>query len=158
MATLRRNRFSRGFTLVELMITVVIIGILAAIAFPSYRTYMQQTRRSDAQIALTQLAAQEERFFTECNTYTTTIGGARACGGGLGLSTDSPQGYYSLTASGGAINAGTCGAISCGYTLVAAPKSTGPQAGNGSLRIDSTGAKGWDKDGSGNYTSKWTDK
>ena len=76
-----RKSVSHGFTLIELMVTVVIIGILAAIAYPSYQNYTKQTRRSDAQIALTQAANQQEKFFTECNWYAKTLHGiSRACG------------------------------------------------------------------------------
>ena len=65
---------ANGFTLMEVMITVVIIGILASIAYPSYTNYVTQTRRSDATIALTQLASQQEKFFTQCGGYADTIG------------------------------------------------------------------------------------
>lgn len=150
-----------GFTLIELMITVVIIGIIAAIAYPSYQNYARQTRRSDAQIALTQAANQQERYFTECNTYTSNLGGTRTntCDGALGYGTSSPEGHYTLSPSAGTIN-GSCTTYSCGYTLTATPVATGLQAGNGRLRIDSTGTKQWDRLDN-NFTSgiaRWTDK
>ena len=69
-----RKYGANGFTLMEVMITVVIIGILAAIAYPSYTNYVTAARRSDATIALTQLAAQQEKFFTRCGGYADTIG------------------------------------------------------------------------------------
>lgn len=62
-----------GVTLIELMIVVVIIGILAAIGYPSYRAYMQRTHRSEAKSALLQLQTDQERHYLENNTYTSTI-------------------------------------------------------------------------------------
>lgn len=150
------------------MITVVIIGILAAIAYPSYRNYTIQTRRSDAQIGLTQAANQQERFFTECNWYATTLYGTRACGasagnGVLNLSTAtpvlSPEKHYVITL---VTPTAACPITSC-YVLQAAPAATtdggtGLQANDGNFRITSTGIKTWDKANNGSYTSKWTDK
>lgn len=157
-----------GVTLIELMVVVVIIGILASIAYPSYKNWTIQTRRSDAQIALTQAANQQERFFTECNYYAQTMTGTRSCGtsvsnGILGATTTSPDGHYILSLTAGTIlTAATCSTYSCGYTLTADPNgsgSSGKQAGDGKFRIDSTGLKQWDKANNNFATSyKWTDK
>jgi len=58
-----------GFTLTELMITVAIAAILAAIAYPSYTQYVMRARRSDAKTALLDLAARQERLFSIQNQY-----------------------------------------------------------------------------------------
>ena len=60
----------RGVTLLELMIVVVIIGILTAIAYPSYRQYVAKAKRNEAKSALLQIATMQERFYLQNGTYT----------------------------------------------------------------------------------------
>ena len=59
----------RGFTLIELMIVVAIVGILAAIAYPSYQDYVRRAARADAQADMLELAQWMERRFTTANSY-----------------------------------------------------------------------------------------
>lgn len=60
----------RGFTLIELMITVAIIAILAGIAYPSYQSYVQRTQRSAAQQLMLQIASRQEQRLLDTRTYT----------------------------------------------------------------------------------------
>ena len=68
--TLRMRKYVRGVTLMELMIVVVILGILTAIAYPSYRQYTAKAKRTEAMVALLQIATMQERFYLQNNTYT----------------------------------------------------------------------------------------
>ncbi|MBP8270723.1 MAG: type IV pilin protein [Sphaerotilus sp.] len=86
------HQHSRGFTLMELMIAVAVVGILASVAVPSYREHVSASRRSDAKSALLAVAQVMERHYTERGTYV----GATLGTTGLYPST-SPQGYYTLS-------------------------------------------------------------
>ncbi|GMQ76970.1 MAG: hypothetical protein BMS9Abin01_2275 [Gammaproteobacteria bacterium] len=155
---------SYGFTLIELMITVIILAIIVAIAYPAYITYMTQTRRSDAQVALMQLANQEEKFLSACllvgYTGALTSGGIGTCDG-LGYNSNvSPEGHYVLSID---VSAATCGTPSDGscFVITADPdnaSASGQQKGNGALQIDNTGLRAWDKANDNSFTSKWSDK
>lgn len=96
-----RNRNPQGFTLIELMIAVAIVGILAAIAYPSYQNSVTKSRRAEGKSLVLDAAAREERYFAQYNSYTNTILGASGCAGsacGLNYtSANSANGYYVLT-------------------------------------------------------------
>jgi type IV pilus assembly protein PilE len=151
----KQNR-DKGFTLIELMITVVVIGILASISYPSYTQYMRNTQRTDAQSALTDLANRLEKFYFQCNgynetattTYVPITGGSIAGCNGLGYAnTSSPSGYYTLS-----IDAATvaCTVTTC-YSLTATPVATGPQKNDGGLQLTSSNIRRWDKNNNGTY-------
>lgn len=70
-----RTHRVRGFTLIELMITVAVVGILSAIAYPSYQDYVRKSRRVDAKNALLDMASRQERFFSVNNKYSDTAAG-----------------------------------------------------------------------------------
>jgi len=67
------RKYMRGVTLMELMIVVVIVGILAAVAYPNYRQYVARAKRNEAKSCLLQVATLQERFYLQNNTYTTDM-------------------------------------------------------------------------------------
>ncbi len=62
-------RKMRGVTLLELMIVVVIVGILAAVAYPNYRDFVARSHRNEAKAALLQIATNQERFYLNNQAY-----------------------------------------------------------------------------------------
>ena len=58
-----------GFTLIELMIVVALVGVLASVAYPSYREYVNKSRRAEARVALMETLQQQERYMSQHNTY-----------------------------------------------------------------------------------------
>ncbi len=66
-----RRRDSRGFSLIELVITMVIAAILASIAVPAYNSYILKSHRTEAKTALLDMASMEERYFTTQSAYST---------------------------------------------------------------------------------------
>ena len=113
------TRRSKGFTLIELMITVAVIAILAAIAIPSYADYVKKGRRADARSLLQSAAIAQEKVRLSSPTYasaTTALVGACPGSGNC----DSEQGHYRLS-----IGSSPTGSA---YTLTATAISSSPQA------------------------------
>lgn len=67
---LRLYRKMQGITLLELMIVVIIVGILAAVAYPNYRNFTARAKRNEAKAALLKIATNQERFYLNNNVYT----------------------------------------------------------------------------------------
>ena len=85
-----------GFTLVELMITVVILAIIVAVALPSYNAQSQKARRADARNALLDIAGREERFLSVSNAYS-QLPSDVGYGGAAWPQNVTPNSYYSVT-------------------------------------------------------------
>jgi len=136
----------QGFTLIELMITVAIVAILAAIAYPNYTRYITRTNRAEGRNALLQLQVAQEKFFLQNNRY---AGGTTAAASvaelnnaptlptastpGLGIPTSTSKGYYTITL-----------VTSTPVAYIGTATATGSQAADtacATLTIDQTGAR-----------------
>lgn len=86
----------KGVTLIELMIVIVVVAILASIAVPSYRQYVLRTHRTEAKTALLNLAAAQEKFYLQNNTYAANAALSTAPPAGLGLPGTTENGWYTV--------------------------------------------------------------
>ncbi len=122
---MRKRSF--GFTLIELMIAVVVVAILAAVAYPSYQSSMRKGHRADAQAHLMDLAQREQQYFTDNRAFANSPTVLQT----PVPSTVSP--YYTITITAPA------GATPPTFTITATPIAS--QVPDGPLTIDNTGAK-----------------
>ena len=108
---IEQMRQIRGFTLIELMIVVAVVGILAGVAYPAYQESGRRAKRSDGRGALLDAVTRLERFYSDNNQYTNNWGAAPA---GANIASTSEKGHYTLTI-------GALGANNQTYTLTATP-------------------------------------
>jgi type IV pilus assembly protein PilE len=105
----------RGFTLIEVMITVAIVAIMAAIALPAYTGQIRKSRRGDAKSALLDMAARLERYNTVNFVYTNSAVALGYAADPVVVPNPAPNGYYQITIA--------LGTGSTSYLLTAAPVS-----------------------------------
>ncbi len=124
----RRARPARGFTLIELMITVAIVAILAAIAYPSYINHIIKGRRAAAQASLLDIAQRQQQYLLDSRSYASTL---------TLLNVTPPSdvtAYYTISI---AASAGTPPT----FTVTATPIAGSSQANDVTLSIDNAGVK-----------------
>lgn len=134
------KRQEAGFTLIELMMAIAIIGILLAIAIPNYQTYLRKTVCEDAKATMTGAANVMERFRAQNNTYTGADLGAYASS-----PVDGASKHFQIAIS--ASDAST-------YTLTATPLAggrMGEMAATATITLASTGQRG----GTGGLATAW---
>lgn len=129
-----------GFTLIELMVAVAVVGILASLAYPAYMEQVARARRADAQTVLMEGAQAMQRYYSAHNTYAsaTLPAGVQV----VPKFADASHKTYSVAVT---------SADAAGFTLTATPVRTDARCGN--LTLTGAGVKG--KSGSGALTDCW---
>lgn len=152
------SRVRRGFTLVELMITLVIAAILISIAIPSYRRYVLRSQRTDATVALMRIQSAQEKYFLQNNGYATQLTPTPPAG--LALAQTSDGGFYDIQLTPGDTTPSASGvAVAMDYTVKATPRAGSGQTEDkrcAEFSVDHNGVKhAKDSSGQDNTSECW---
>ncbi len=131
------DRHRAGFSLIELMVVVAIIGIIAGYAYPSYLEHMNKTRRAEGKAILIDIMARQQRYYTENNSYTLTLDQLGYPVVGADNAVESENGYYAVTAT--ACDDGNP-PITC-VLLTATAQGAQAAGGDGDLTLNSLNVK-----------------
>lgn len=129
-----RSVNAAGFSLIELMVVVVIIGVIAGIAYPSYRNHLVKTNRAAAQAYITNLAAREEQVMLDNRGYVAATAATLANTPiSLGVPPEVSR-YYTMQVTIATVPPPT-------YTITATPLPGTMQANDGFMTLDTAGIK-----------------
>lgn len=131
-----KHKSQKGFSLIELMVVVAIVGILGSIALPSYRNYVIKASRQAAQTELLELASLQEKIYLNSNGYSSSITSAYngTSAGGLGVTSGKTKdGKYNLSLP----------AANQTFTITATPVAGKTQVGDGNISISENGQRLW---------------
>jgi type IV pilus assembly protein PilE len=129
-------RRDAGMTLIELMIAVVVVAILAAVAYPSYENQLRKGRRASAQTFVVDLANREQQYLLDARSY--AIGATALAQLGFADEAAIPADvskYYTITIG------PALATTPPSFTITATPKAGTKQVTDGPLTLDSAGAK-----------------
>lgn len=128
------TRHQSGFTLIELMITVAVIGILAAIAIPSYSAYVVRSNRATTQAFMISVANRQEQYLLDARAYAVASNNAELAANVKVSVPSEVSKYYEISVAHVSSNGRT-------FLITATPKTGTMQATDGNLTLNHLGAK-----------------
>lgn len=135
-------RRASGFSLVELMVAVAIIGILAAIALPSYNQYLIRANKSAAKAVLLEAASRQEQYIVQNRSYFVTTTDNDFSGLGMTIPTDVQRAYtFTITAPALPVTTNTALASMPTFQVTATPLAGSIQAGEATLYVNQFGLR-----------------
>lgn len=142
---IRPGKRQSGFTLIELLIAVAIVAVLVAVALPVYTNFITKANRTDAMNFLSEVAGEQQRYFSENNTYATKMS---ALGYGTKDDAISPEAHYTIAIS-------NANGAAKGFELSATPVAGGRQANDGQCKIFTISSTGVKANSGGTDTNCW---